>query len=281
MFLTILLLAADTQPATKAAKASFCTLSQQSLLEMLIAEIADQTPFYRSKKLPWSKRSLKDECTWPGVACDEEQKVTTINWKGKGLAGVLNVRYLPQTIEKFSVENNALRGFIPLGELPHSIEELHMQNNEYAGSVALPALPPNIRIVDLSFNALSGEIDITQLPDSLTKLNLSHNKLTGGVDLHFLPKGICVINLAENQLSGDADLRNISRVDVLDLWSNRFRALYMGTKFTRHQQGHIYMLENPIEKIFITRKFEFAKSCVRVELNTRIVTLEDEQEYAQ
>ncbi|KAF2293817.1 hypothetical protein GH714_005006 [Hevea brasiliensis] len=143
-----------------------------------------------SPPLNWSVSA--DCCSWEGIGCDADGKVTSLWLPSRGLIGVFpssvwNLKLLSQ----LNLSHNRFSGslvsdfFLSLDAL----ETLDLSNNLLDGE--LPSFFPSkhIKMIDLSSNNFHGEIPSTffQLAANLVGFNVSDNSFTGSI-----PSSICL-----------------------------------------------------------------------------------------
>ena len=74
----------------------------------------------------WSENI--DGCTWNGVKCDSDLRVTTLDWNSLALVGTFLYRHMPSTTKSFVAWG--ITGEIPLQELPPGIDiEINLSTN--------------------------------------------------------------------------------------------------------------------------------------------------------
>ncbi|WP_020567967.1 T9SS type A sorting domain-containing protein [Neolewinella persica] len=157
-----------------------------------------------------------EPCTWAGIGCDENNRVTSIILRGNGLTGALPVDI--GDFDQLRVINLAYNEVA--GELPASLftiaslRDINFSGNRFSGT--LPATigeQPLLENLRLNNNQLAGT-----LPEALSTfsqmkiLTLNNNGFTGSVpaglgDLAFLFN----LDVSQNNLSGcfPQDLENL------------------------------------------------------------------------
>ena len=164
-------------------------------------------------------------CEWIGVTCDEELRVTDIEWWFMGLKGPLQWDHLCHTVRDFSARGSKIQGSVPLdvlpsemtkfliinngfsGELdflhlPHAIKGLYLNDNKFQGCVDLTHLPATLRVLKVYLNQLSGEVDLTRLPQRMEELILTANRFTGSLNLQHLPPSLKILECNQNLFVG-------------------------------------------------------------------------------
>ncbi|XP_010432075.1 PREDICTED: probable LRR receptor-like serine/threonine-protein kinase At4g37250 [Camelina sativa] len=139
-------------------------------------------------------------CSWRGVSCNNDSKVSTL-----------------------SLPNSQLLGSIPsdLGSLL-TLQSLDLSNNSFNGPLPVSFFDAReLRFLDLSSNMISGEIPsaIGDLHNLLT-LNLSDNALAGKLPANLASlRNLTVVSLENNYFSGEIP-GGWRVVEFLDLSSN-------------------------------------------------------------
>jgi hypothetical protein len=148
-----------------------------------------------------------EPCTWTGIGCDANNRVTSIILRGNGLAGTLpaEVGDLDQ-LRLLNLAYNEVAGELPATLfMIESLRDINFSGNLFSGE--LPASvgdQPLLENLRLDNNRLQGE-----LPDALASFTrmeimiLNNNSFTGNMpegfgDLPFLFN----LDLSENDLSG-------------------------------------------------------------------------------
>ena len=141
-------------------------------------------------------------CHWPGVQCNDESHITSINWFRYSLSGTLTWKYIPSTLVAFRVGVNQLKGSIFSFSLPSQLKTLHFNINDFSGDFSLSQLPRSMCYVRGQQNALSGDLDLTELPPPIVELRLSQNNFSGSIALNSLPEHLEWLMLGSNFLEG-------------------------------------------------------------------------------
>ena len=165
-----------------------------------------------------------DPCTWFGIDCDANGRVSGIVLTDNGLNGnipdmdleflgvlELGLNQLTGNIPDFSnlpvleilyCNNNQLTGTIPdFTSLP-VLRELILEQNQIEGTIPDFSSLPNLEWVEIGFNQLVGEIpDFTNIPE-MYRFRCMNNGLTGNIpDFSNLPV-LEILHCANNQLTG-------------------------------------------------------------------------------
>ena len=138
-----------------------------------------------------------------GIELDDQHKVSSICWCSKSLK-VINGSALKafRALKSLYLSNNNLSGVIDVSFLPSSLERVWMNNNEIKG-INLSALQshcPYLKHLKMDNNELSHSLDLKALPLYLETLNLSANSLHGLIvfDCLTLPKTLNSLDLRWN-----------------------------------------------------------------------------------
>ena len=226
-----------------ASRPDYASLPTQSKMELLIAEFHEIT----RNSIHGDDGFFLDVCAWPGVKCNCDEVVTSINWRlTKDVGGTIYLEFLPETVESFTIRTcgfngsveaknlppglrfmtlnrNRLEGTMDFRSLPASLTDFDMNENNFTGPVDLTNLPVSLRSLLFEKNEFEGTIDLTKLPSEMYHLNASHNKLTGCVDLTRLPKFIEELNISANAFHGEVDLTQLPKeLLTLNISQNAF-----------------------------------------------------------
>ncbi|VAI43976.1 unnamed protein product [Triticum turgidum subsp. durum] len=154
-----------------------------------------------------SWRHDTDCCTWEGITCNQDRKVTDVSLASRGLEGPISPFLGNLTgLLRLNLSRNSLSGGLPLELISSS----------------------SILVLDVSFNRLTGGLG--ELPSStpvrplqamksLVVLNASSNRFTGQIPTTpcFSAPSFAVLELSFNQLSGNIPpgLSNCSALKLL------------------------------------------------------------------
>ena len=138
------------------------------------------------------------------------------------MKGTLSLQYLPDCIERFSVQNNELHGSVETACLPQKLVGLTL-NAAFDGPFDCSALPPALTAVDIRNNDFCGSADLTELPSKLAAMDLQGNKFAGGVDLSHLPESLLNLSLRNNNFSGSLSVKHLPfNMESIDVSINGF-----------------------------------------------------------
>ena len=179
----------------------YSLLPDQALVEILIEGFDDEA----KKQYQDNHGMFLDACEWPGIKCDEDERVIEIKMDNPDVSGSLELCYVPPKVkflERTSWARSKLTGSADLTKLP-------LKNNNFTGEIDLIQLPDGIDYLSLSDNHLTGGIDLTQLPHGIYELHIGNNRLTGEIFLAQLLHGMRGLYLGNNQLTGIIDLTQL------------------------------------------------------------------------
>jgi photosystem II stability/assembly factor-like uncharacterized protein/Leucine-rich repeat (LRR) protein len=178
--------------------------------------------------------TVKHECEWEGILCDQYQQVIEINLQNNRLSGIIPVDlsnivdlqglnlsnnylydsipenlYLLQNLKELHLENNHLSGEIPetLFWIEH-MEKLYLGNNQLQGTILSQSSQitklANIVEIDISNNQFSGIFSnsIAYLYH-LVMLDISQNNFTGSIPESLSSLQLQKISIASNQFNGN------------------------------------------------------------------------------
>ncbi|KAL6961178.1 LRR receptor-like serine/threonine-protein kinase rpk2 [Sarracenia purpurea var. burkii] len=153
-----------------------------------------------------------DHCSWFGVTCDSNSRVTALNVTGGGNSGKL---------AQFPLYGSGIR-------------RTSFDSNVKLVGVISPAVAKltELRILSLPFNELSSEIpgEIWSM-EKLEVLDLEGNSITGSLPVHFVGlRSLRVLNLGFNEMVGTIpqSLSSCSDLQVLNLAGNRVNGTIPG-----------------------------------------------------
>ena len=217
-------------------------LSQQELMELFIFGLNEP------EKICGNRDDPDDVCDWTGMKCSVDGEVEEFKWgfhKEVG-TGTVGLEFLPWSMKRVVMCNNALSGTIQLADLPGKTEGVYLANqpadlvvlnsigfllrfeitqisvsNEFTGEISLENLPKCLKYLSLSNNHLSDTICLTSLPPDVECVNLGKNNFEGSLDFTRLPESMRAMYLYENRFSGTIDLGNLPEsMRVLDVEKN-------------------------------------------------------------
>ncbi|GMJ16023.1 BRI1 like [Hibiscus trionum] len=144
-------------------------------------------------------------CSWRGVSCSSDGRVTALNLSYSGLVGALHLPNL-----------TALS----------SLRQLYLQGNSFTVADLSTVSSCNLEALDLSSNAISNHLpeqSFFSACNSLAYVNLSHNSIPGG-SLMFGPS-LLQLDLSRNQISDSAllsySLSTCQNLKLLNISDNK------------------------------------------------------------
>ena len=193
-----------------------------------------------------------DECDLKFIGCNQEGKITKINFRKMGLGGILSpeISQFWQTLTVLDLSDNQIEGTIPdsiydmywlealylksnrfTGTISPKIGQLTSLVNFYAGQNILKGGVPlgfgqckNLRNLSLYKNNLSGPIPDWSTLNGLHYLDLGFNKMTGTLPESLVKHRILrLLYLNNNQVS--------TSVDGMNEWDILFKCIYRLTPF--------------------------------------------------
>ena len=218
----LLLHTADTNLSARFRKLD---VSQQSLMELFVADLAD----VRIAKIGGG--DFIDITEWSILEFDDEQNIVSIAMDGYeemgadslefdlytppciksecfGFKGTINFAYVPVTTKHLEIIWLDYEGTLDTADLPDSLVLLDLRGNAFGGSFYVKGLPRNIQTIVISNNRFSGSLHMESLPSKVTEFDMSENEFHGTVNLNALPKDIITLNLKNNKLEGTISLVN-------------------------------------------------------------------------
>ncbi|KAM7474044.1 hypothetical protein LguiB_021287 [Lonicera macranthoides] len=137
--------------------------------------------------------SSGDCCSWEGVQCDGNDRVTRLWLPTRGLRGTISPSFSNLTkLTQLNLSHNCLSGPLPDGFFSSftTLEIVDLSFNCLSGPLAISTiLPITLQTLDLSSNQFNGEIQSSFLRPAMNlhSFNVSNNSFTGGI-----PSSICV-----------------------------------------------------------------------------------------
>lgn len=152
----------------------------------------------------WSWNSTVDPCSWPGVSCSRNRRVSRLVLEDLDLSGSIQPLTELSQLRVLSLKHNRLSGSVPDLSNLTALKLLFLSDNGFSGEFP-PSLLSLVRLyrLDLSHNNLSGEVPPTlnRLTHLLT-LRLDGNHFSGPISDLALPS-LQEFNVSGNQLEGE------------------------------------------------------------------------------
>lgn len=166
----------------------------------------------------WNLKDSSDHCTWPGVSCDSNSRVVSLNISGSGKEGKFT-----ETGNRFQLSCSDYDQFPIYG---FGIRRNCKGVNGKLSGELLPVIAnlTELRILSLPFNGFHGEIpnEIWSM-GNLEVLDLEGNLLNGILpDSGFHLKSLRVLNLGFNRITGEipASFSDFVNLEELNLAGN-------------------------------------------------------------
>uniref|UniRef100_A0A453NDY3 Uncharacterized protein n=1 Tax=Aegilops tauschii subsp. strangulata TaxID=200361 RepID=A0A453NDY3_AEGTS len=212
---------------------SSCTEQEKSSLLQLLAGLS------QDGDLTTSWRHGTDCCTWEGITCNQDRKVTDVSLASRGLEGPISPFLGNLTgLLRLNLSRNLLSGGLPLELVSSS----------------------SILVLDISFNRLTG--GLSELPSStparplqvmksLVVFNASSNRFTGQIPTTpcVSAPSFAVLELSFNQLSGNipSGLGNCSVLKLLGAGYNKLSGTLPDELFKVTSLEHLSLPNNWLE----------------------------------
>ena len=204
-------------------------LPEQTLMELLIADLDDRDKLRQRDGFYGSAKK------WKGVHLDEYGLICEVQWSLEDKphkseksplqpGGLIDLQFLPHSVEDFAISNLGLNGTVEALRLPRDLRTLIISHNFFEGTLDLERLPRKMKLLHIHGNRFEGTFDLERAPKTLTQLYANHNRLSGSVDLMHLSVPLCQLRLHHNKFSGRIDMRNVpSTVREIQLHQNSLR----------------------------------------------------------
>ena len=220
------------------------TMSEQSLMELLVAEMKDLRHykdrngdfrdieqwhnlkfengsvveikfFYDNESLIWSPGEAGGNYRESKLGGSVDFQwvptlVRKIEFEALGLTGTLETYVLPPHLGVLLLSCNMLSGTFSVEGLPRKLREVSIEANRFHGPLALRELPPRIELFLVGGNRFSGTVDLKNLARSIISLDLSDNQFHGVLDISALPA-----NIKKLMVNGNAFDKRVLRVGAI------------------------------------------------------------------
>ena len=218
--LNVLFIHCSDRRRSSPGKVSAITMTDQMLMEHLIADFVCQEHFIRpvcclDRLLCRPTETYDEVCDWFEVSCGGDGRVEIISWAKRTplesfMGGTINLKWIPKLVTDFDIRWQRLMGSIDTAALPHALVEMQLGGNLFHGTIDLRTLPPNLEVFAIPDNHIEAPIDLSALPGGLTSLNLSKNKIfQEEVDVSNLPKATTCVSLMRNNIQKLVDVNGV------------------------------------------------------------------------
>ncbi|KAE8694814.1 Leucine-rich repeat protein kinase family protein isoform 2 [Hibiscus syriacus] len=215
---------------------------------------------FRPTPTGWSSTSSDNYCKWPGINCDNSNRVTYINLPSKSLSGTLSpdIASLSE-LRTVSLQRNALSGTVPSFANLSSLQEVFLDSNAFT-SISTNAFSglTSLQKLSLSDNAGLSPWSFPDLSQStgLVEIQLDNASLFGPLpDIFSSMSSLKSIRLSYNNLSGTLPA-SIRGSMIQNLWINNQAIGFTGTievlsNMTQLSQLRDNQLTGPVPKSLI------------------------------
>uniref|UniRef100_A0A453ND88 Leucine-rich repeat-containing N-terminal plant-type domain-containing protein n=1 Tax=Aegilops tauschii subsp. strangulata TaxID=200361 RepID=A0A453ND88_AEGTS len=199
-----------------------------------------------------------DCCTWKGITCNQDRKVTDVLLASQGLEGFISPFLGNLTgLLHINLSRNSLSGGLPLKLVSSSsILVIDVSFNRLTGGLSeLPSsTPPQpLQVLNISSNLFTGRFPSTiwEVMKSLVSLNASTNSFTGQIPTTpcVTAPSFAVLELSFNQLSGNIPqgLSNCSMLKLLSVGYNNLSGYLPDELFNVSSLEHLSLHSNWLE----------------------------------
>jgi uncharacterized protein YjbI with pentapeptide repeats len=188
---------------------------------------------------PFAANAAQDCCSWSGVECNGDARVTAIDWSqyGYGCPNTpqspvnIDLTLIPPMVTMLDMSRNAYTRtfFWFAGQIRFSpmsvVRKVLLGGNQFT-SVDLTTLPPQLIWLDVSQNSIASPGILTKLPATLMYLYMHENLFTGSMDLSQLPPLLWALTVHHNQYTSVTVPAALPHAfgDVFDISFNKVRA---------------------------------------------------------
>ena len=187
--------------------------------------------FYSNGGRRWDDASewlgVKSVCTWAGITCNSEKRVTDVDMEDNGLVGELSTGLgALLDMKSFNAKNNAMTGPIPPSLLGiKGINVVDLSDNSFYGSI--PPISRTLQTLILERNNLSGEFGIDGAFDgalSLRDLRVGSNAFNGQLPVALFSTPVENLDIGSNFMTGaiPPEIGNLSKIVSMRLGPNSF-----------------------------------------------------------
>ncbi|XVF37907.1 hypothetical protein REPUB_Repub20aG0051800 [Reevesia pubescens] len=181
----------------------------------------------------WSSTSSENYCNWPGINCDNSNRVTSINLSSKSLSGTIapDIATLSE-LRSISLQGNSLSGTIPSFANLSSLQSIYLDSNAFT-SVSPNAFSglTSLQTLSLSENTKLSPWTFPDLSQStsLVEVQLDDTNLYGNLpDIFESMNSLQSIRLSYNNLSGTLPA-SLGVSMIQNLWINNQNGGFTGT----------------------------------------------------
>ena len=181
------------------ARCDIASLSDQTLLELLISDFSDIESFLDDNA------EFFDIKLWEDMVFDDKGALVELDVSAHIDAiptGSIDFRYIPRSVRRLIICHRRLTGTLETRILPPGLTCLVLGNNRLSGTVDFESLPRDVCLVHIDRNAFEGSVDIGKLPPKVEELRLNRNNFSGSIDVSIFPKPLALVDLSDNQING-------------------------------------------------------------------------------
>ena len=186
------------------ARADYASLSDQTLLELMISDLEMNSRF-KDENGAYISAQEWDGLTFDGT-CDNTLYTDLIEiWWCNSFTisgGTIHLKWIPSKVRTFCVLRNELQGTVETNLLPRSLWFFKIMSNDFCGEFDISGLPREIGKIFIGWNSFKGSLNIPALPDTVVQFSAGFNQFSGSIDLRFLPENMAFLLLNNNLLSG-------------------------------------------------------------------------------
>ena len=236
-------------------RCNIASLSQQTLMELLVANVSDSEAFKDASG------DFLDIYDWKGVKLNENDEVISIDWEIDFLASIfegdyqpalmmggdIDFQFLPSTLKEFNIDGVSLSGTVNTHSLPRGLTEFMVSENRLHGGIDTAGLPAPLKLFYIEKNLFSGSFAFANLPGNIDIIDISHNDFSGSISLSGIRAPIRQLLANDNAFCGSLSLENMPKtLEVLYLEKNKFKQdvlLVSGMKLPEFPGGPGYTIQ--------------------------------------
>ncbi|CAL9048335.1 unnamed protein product [Musa banksii] len=179
--------------------------TDREVLLQLKGSLEANNPIRRGAYARWNA-SDSSPCNWPGITCNDADRVTGINLAESNINGEIFPNFhLLTELTRLDLSSNIIGGSVPADlNKCSALEHLNLSSNVISGELNLAGLT-NLVMLDLTNNRFNGSIrsNFPAICANLVSLNISSNIFSGDITGCFdrCPK-LEYLDLSSNQFNG-------------------------------------------------------------------------------
>jgi len=207
---SLLLIVSEVLSADATGKISKETLSEQTLMQLIIEKVYNTHRFYTPE---WDFLPVN---SWYGVALHRDGSVESINWihdeteeDYECFSGSIDLRWVPRHCVRLQLHYHEVHGTVNTNDLPDELKEIMLRGTKLSGRFSLLGLPRRLEVLEIESNNFDGSLAFEDMPRSMTEFFIRSSNFSGSVNLRGLPARLKSLHLSDNAFSGHVDMNDL------------------------------------------------------------------------